>query len=193
MKILSLALLALMMFVACKKDSKQGQINAPFYFEAVTAPGDTLRIREGISGLNSYGFGGGVFNLAGNYLEIQKTAFSGNGYKVNIQFLKIFSAKPDSVAIRDMFQTGNYPYGSSDIDSVLNGVEIILEEPAGKVWTSVPGQSGSFEITDHHPNDFDTFTPSITSGAFQCELRADDNSIITVSGTFKGRTVVLHN
>ena len=192
-KILFAALFISCVLFCCKKDSEKGSPEAPFGIEMIFSTGGTVIIREGTAGgVNSYGRAGGLINTAGNYFEIQSTAFSGNGAKLTIYFMKKFPAQPDSSVIESIFHTGNYPFGGSVIDSLKDGAETIFDAANGTRWSSAYGfQSGSFSVTEHVPNDFDNFTPFMTSGTFSCTLYDTAGNTLQVNAaTFKGRTVV---
>lgn len=162
-------------------------------FEGYFDNGDSLIIKEGAGGVNSFGRAGGVVDTLGNYFEIQSTFFTGDGRKIGISFMKKFSSEPDSAQRESIIHTGSYPFGSSVVDSLVDGVQIVLDDTSGKRWRSNYGaQPGSvFTVTEHAENDFDLLTPSITSGTFRCVLYDSlGNSVTIDSASFTGRTIV---
>ncbi|MDZ4845686.1 MAG: hypothetical protein SH857_09070 [Chitinophagales bacterium] len=181
-------------FVAsCKKDSEKGSPSVPFVFKALFSNGDSLIIKEGLNGVNSYGRAGGVIDTLGNYFEIQSTIFTQGGRKASLLFMQTFPSQPDSGEIERIIHTGSYPYGSSALDSLKDGAEITLTDTSGKKWSSAFGiqTASTFSISEHKENDFDIFTPFITTGNFQCTLYDSlGNSLAITSGSFTGRTIV---
>ena len=177
----------------CKKDSSDEIPSVPFAFQAFFSNGDTHLIKEGFEGTNSFGRAGAVIDTAGHYFEIQSTNFTGGGNKVSIYFMKTFSEQPDTAGIHSIFHTGSEPYGCSEPDSLKDGVEIILVDTAGRKWSTAYGNqnSASFTVTEHKKNDFDLFTPFMTSGEFDCVFYDSlGNALQNMSGSFTGRSVV---
>src|SRR6185295_231846 len=126
-------LISILIF-SCKKDSEKGSPTVPFSFQSVFSNGDTLFIKEGLAGTNSYGRAGGVIDSADHYFEIQSTFFTGGGNKASVYFMKTFPSQPDTAGINDIIHIGNYDFGSSVLDSLKDGVEVILVDTAGTKW-----------------------------------------------------------
>ena len=187
------ALLLFSFILSCKKDSEKGSPTVPFVFKAMFSNGDSLVIKEGLNGVNSYGRAGGIIDTQGNYFEIQSTFFTQGSSKASVYLMQTFPSQPDSGEIESIFHAGSYSYGSSVLDSLKDGAEILLTDTSGKKWSSAFGAqpASSFNITEHKANDFDIFTPFITTGNFQCMLYDSlGNSMAITSGSFTGRTIV---
>lgn len=181
------------LFISCKKDSEKGSPTVPFVFKAQFSNGDSLVIQEGAGGVNSYGRAGGVIDTLGNYFELQSTFFTLGGNKAAINFMRAFPAQPDSAQRESIIHAGAYPFGSSVLDSLKDGAEVILTDASGNKWSTAYGVQthASFIVTEHEENDFDIFTPFITSGNFHCTLYDSlGNTLEVTSGSFTGRTVV---
>lgn len=172
-------------------------ISSNFFFQYVDENSDTTTFQEGIAGVvNSYGKSSTQIDTAGNILHRQSTSFNGTSAKATVFFMEIFNREPNDQNIQDMFQVGVYPFGNSQANPPVEGVEIVLIDDNNIEWSTAKGMqdtSATFILSAHSANDVDSFTPFKSEGTFSGWLFNDNGDTLTVNyARFIGRTVVFN-
>lgn len=93
---------------------------------------------QGVSFFNdSLGFGNCDTNksVIGHTTGLQRSS----GEKLEIRFLKCEVNTADSLINLEKFKVSAYPFGSSSLASLTEGVEIIWTSASGRVWKTRPG------------------------------------------------------
>jgi hypothetical protein len=188
----------LSVFASCTKTPTGGRMHQlESFYSTATIDGNEVEFSENENGfVNGYGKAGVWVQGMGQWFERQSTVYSKNGENIfNIYFMKWVNANPPAKEdIKTIFRKGNYDFGSSDFNNLVEGVEIRYIDEAGVEWTTRGDQTGShFEVTDHAKNEADSYTPYITEGTFSCKFYNNLGESKTVTnGQFKGRTVVYY-
>ena len=190
--------ITLVLFTSCTKTQKSGGLQQlDNFYTQVTIDGTSLEFTENEKGfVNGYGKAGVWVDGMSQWFERQSTTYARNGENIfNIYFMKFVNSNPPGKEeIKGIFHQGNYTYGSSDFNNLVNGVEIRYIDESGMEWTTKGNQSGStFEVTEHSANSVDSHTPYMTTGKFTCKLYNNQGAEKTITaGKFSGRTVVYY-
>ena len=100
-----------------------------------------VTMQAGLQGVgffnDSLGFGSCDTNrtVIGHTTGLEKST----GEKLEIRFLKCELNTADSLLNLEKFKTSAYPFGSSSLASLTEGVEIIWTSASGRVWKTRPG------------------------------------------------------
>jgi len=194
----TIVVFAFAFFSSCTKTTGgEGMHELENFYTTATIDNKTVEFAENSKGfVNGYGKAGVWVQGMGQWFERQSTVYSKNGENVfNIYFMKWINTNPPAKEdIKAIFREGNYNYGSSDFNNLMEGIEIRYIDEFGVEWTTKGDQTGSwFEVTGHSKNEADSYTPYVTEGNFSCKFYNRNGDVKPVTeGEFKGRTVVYY-
>ena len=189
---------------SCNKDEDpETPVDNDFYV-SFTADGVENRFETGVNdygngpGRISYLDGVGPLNSQFTYFSTspESADYGRNTLKIQSSEVKVDSITPTYEETYQLFETGNYDYGSIIEDSLtggINGVVIEYVDADSTVWTSdvkVNAQESwaSFAITSHEDSGSEQYGAK-TSGTFNCRVFNDGNHIDLMNGTFRARTI----
>jgi len=167
---------------------------------------DTIRYEDSVNG---YGNGPGVNTYIDGYgrLHSQYTTFSRNitppdtlKSALTVQMVKFLldTLNPSFQTDFQLFNTGNYSYGSFNDDSTnvgVNGAVITYTDASGKTWSSdlqygTQPAASVFNISEHVEVN-ETLYGGETKGTFSCTVFDGlGNSLNLTSGRFFARTIL---
>lgn len=101
-----------------------------------------LTLQAGLQGVSFFNDSLGFGNCDTNKTVIGHTTGlerSSSGEKLEIRFLKCELNTADSLLNLEKFKVSAYPFGSSSLASLTEGVELIWTSSSGRVWKTRPG------------------------------------------------------